>query len=117
MSDPNRDPYGISERSGLETTREDTVHRLGRLALGGCGHMGIGVQGEPSAEVSQHPGYRFHVYPVLEGQDGKGVAQIVESDPRESRPFQHPVEHMQHTVRENRHTRWAGEHPGCTGTT
>ena len=51
--------------------------------------MGIGVQGEPSAEVSQHPGYRFHVYPVLEGQGGKGVAQIVESDPRESRPFQH----------------------------
>ena len=72
-SDPNRDPYGISERSGPETTREDTVHRLGRLALGGCGHMGIGVQGEPSAEVSQHPGYRFHVYPVLEGQGGKGV--------------------------------------------
>ena len=35
--------------------------------------MGIGVQGEPSAEVSQHPGYRFHVYPVLEGQGGKGV--------------------------------------------
>lgn len=56
--------------------------------------MGIGVQGEPSAEVSQHPGYRFHVYPVLEGQGGKGVAQIVESDPRESRPFQHPVEHI-----------------------
>ena len=75
--------------------------------------MGIGVQGEPSAEVSQHPGYRFHVYPVLEGQGGIGVAQIVESDPRESRPFQHPVEHMQHTVRENRHTRGAGEHPGA----
>ena len=93
-SDLSRDPYGISEWSGLETSREDAAHGLCCLALGGCGHMGIGVQGEPSAEVSQHPGYRFHVYPVLEGQGGKGVAQIVESDPRESRPFQHPVEHI-----------------------
>lgn len=42
--------------------------------------MGIGVQGEPSAEVSQHPGYRFHVYPVLEGQGGKGVSKLVEAE-------------------------------------
>ncbi len=80
LSDPNRDPYGIPERSGLETSGEETAHRSGRLALGGRGHMGIGVQGEPSAEVSQHPGYRFHVYPVLEGQGGKGVSKLVEAE-------------------------------------
>ena len=57
------------------------------------------MQGEPRAEVPQHPGYRLDVYPVLEGQGGKGVAQIVESDPRESRPFQHPVEYMQDAIR------------------
>lgn len=53
--------------------------------------MGIGVQGEPSAEVSQHPGYRFHVYPVLEGQGGKGVPLRYNYDkpekPRISRVF------------------------------
>ena len=79
-SDPNRDPYGISERSGLETTREDTVHRLGRLALGGCGHMGIGVQGEPCREGSQHPGHCFDVTPVLKNLGCKGVPQIVEAE-------------------------------------
>ena len=63
----------ISERSGPETTGEDTAHRLGRLALGGRGHVGVGVQGEPRAEVSQHPGHRFHIHPVLQGQGGKGV--------------------------------------------
>lgn len=73
LSDPNRDPYGISERSGLETAGEDTAHRFGRLALGGRGHMGVGVQGKPRREVPQHSGYRFHVHPVLEGQGGKCV--------------------------------------------
>ena len=29
---------------------------------------GIGMQGEPHAEVPQHPGYRLDIYPVLEGQ-------------------------------------------------
>ena len=66
--DPNRDPYGISERSGLETAREQASHRLGRLALGLRRYMGVGVQGEPGGEVSQHPGYRFHVHSILEGQ-------------------------------------------------
>ena len=64
-SDPNRDPYGISERSGLESSREDAAHGFCRLALGGCGHVGVGVQGEPGAEVSQHPGHGFYVHPAL----------------------------------------------------
>lgn len=73
LFDPNRDPYGISERSGLESSREDTAHRFGGLTLGGRGHVGVGVQGEACAEVPQHPGYRFHVHPVLQGQGGKGM--------------------------------------------
>ena len=77
-SDLSRDLYGISERSGLEPSREDTAHRSGRLTLGGCGHMDVGVQGETRREVPQHPGHRFHVHSVLEGQGGIGVAQIVE---------------------------------------
>ena len=73
--------------------------------------MGVGVQGEPLAEVSQHPGYRFHVHSVLEGQGGKGVTKIVEPYPRQARPFQHPVEHVQHAVRGDRPAGGAGEHP------
>ena len=45
-----------------------TAHRFGGLTLGGRGHVGVGVQGEPHAEVPQHPGYRLDIYPVLEGQ-------------------------------------------------
>ena len=78
LFDPNRDPYGISERSGLETAGEDTAHRFGRLALGGRGHMGVGVQGKPRREVPQHPGHRLDVHPVLKGQGCEGMPQIVE---------------------------------------
>ena len=56
LFDPNRDPYGISERSGLETTREDTAHRFGGLTLGGRGHVGVGVQGEAGLGVAQDAG-------------------------------------------------------------
>ena len=102
----------ISERSGLETAGEDTAHGFCRLALGGRGHMGVGVQGEPCREVFQHPGYRFHIHPVLQDQGGKGVAKIMEPHFGQSRPFQHPVEHMQHSVRGDRPTGGAGECPG-----
>ena len=43
---------------------------------------GVGVQGKPRREVPQHSGYRFHVHPVLEGQGGKCVTQIVEPHSR-----------------------------------
>lgn len=35
--------------------------------------MDVGVQGETRREVPQHPGHRFHVHSVLEGQGGIGV--------------------------------------------
>ena len=75
--------------------------------------MDVGVQGETRREVPQHPGHRFHVHSVLEGQGGIGVAQIVEPYPRQSRPFQHPVEHAQHTVRGDRPAGGTGEYPGA----
>ena len=34
---------------------------LSRLLLGRCGDGGIGMQGEPHAEVPQHPGYRLDI--------------------------------------------------------
>ena len=42
--------------------------------------MGVGVQGEPRREVPQHSGDRFHIHPVLQGQGGKGVSKLVESE-------------------------------------
>ena len=48
--------------------RQDLLHGPSRLLLGRCGDGGIGMQGEPHAEVPQHPGYRLDVYPVLESQ-------------------------------------------------
>ena len=73
MSDPNRDPYGISERSGLETAGEDTAHRFGRLALGGRGHMGVGVQGEAGVGVAQDAGQGLGIHAAGEGMGGKGM--------------------------------------------
>ena len=82
-----------------EGIRQNFSYGFCRLLLGRCGDGGIGMQGEPRAEVPQHPGYRLDVYPVLEGQRCECVPSIVEPDPRQTRPPQHPVEYMQDAIR------------------
>ncbi len=72
-SDPGRDPYGISERSGLECAGEETPHRVDSLPLHGGGDVGVGVQCETRAVVAQHGGECLYVHTVLEGQDGECV--------------------------------------------
>ena len=44
----------------------------------------------------------FHVHPVLQGQSGEGVAQVMEPHIGQPRPFQHPAEHIPHAVWANR---------------
>ena len=48
-------------------------HSLGCLTLSGAGHMGVGIEGEPRREVTQHTGHRLDVHSILQGQGGEGV--------------------------------------------
>ena len=75
--------------------------------------MGVGVQGNPGAVVAQHAGDGFHIHSVLQGQSCECVPQIMEPDSRQSRPLQHPVEYVEHTVRGHGAARWAREYPGA----
>ena len=70
---PNRCAVCIPLRP-LSHLRHEAPHGLGRLVLFLAGGVGVGPQGEPCVVVPQHGGDRFDVYPVLEGQGGKGVA-------------------------------------------
>ena len=108
--DPYRDPYGTAERKESDRTGEQVNHRLGSLFLCHCGDMGIGVQREPGGIVSQHPGDRFDVHTVLERQRCECVSQIMKAHLRQSRLFQHPVEHIQNTVQGDRAARGRREH-------
>lgn len=45
-----------------------------RLPLGQGGYVGIGVQGESSRVVAQHPGDSIDAHAILERQGGEGVA-------------------------------------------
>ena len=64
--------------------------------------MGIGVQGEPGGEVSQHAADRLDVHTVLECDGGEGVAEVVESDLRDTRPLQYTLQHIVDAVRGDR---------------
>lgn len=77
--------------------------------------MGIGVQGEASGEVTQHAGHRLDVHTVLQGNGGEGVAEVVESDLWDARPFQYTLEHIVHTVRGDGTAIGRGEHIGVVG--
>ena len=59
--------------------------------------MGVSVQNEPRSGA---PGWH------------KGMAQIMEPDPGQLRPFQHSAEHVQHAVWGDRPAGGAGEYPG-----
>jgi len=61
--------------------------------------MSIGVEGESGREVTQHAGHRFDVYAVLQSQCCEGVSEVMEPNFGKSCPFQHPMDHIQHTVR------------------
>ena len=98
--------------SRLNRPRQHTPHGLRRLSLGCACDVGVGVQGKPCGEVAQHSRYGFHVHPVLQGQGGEGVTQVVEPYLGQPCPFQYPMEHMQHAVRGDGPAIGGWEHPG-----
>ena len=53
--------------------------------------MGVGVEGEAGGEVTQHAAYRLDVHAVLQGDGGEGVAEIVESNLRDSGSSQYSL--------------------------
>ena len=70
-----------------------------RFELGIGGDVGVSVQREPRRVVAEHTADGFDVHPVLECQGRERMAQIMKAYPWQSRPFQHPLEHVQHAVR------------------
>ena len=50
------------------------------LVLDLAGGVGVGAEGEACIVVAQHTADRFHVYAVLEGDRGEGVAEAVQRD-------------------------------------
>lgn len=106
-------PYERLTLSALNCPRQHVPHGLRRLPLGCTGDVSVGVQGKPCGEVPQHPGHDFHIHLVLQGQGGEGVAQVVESYLGQPCPFQHSMEHMQHTVRGDGPAIGGREHPGA----
>ena len=67
--------------------------------LGVGGDVGVGIQRETRGVVAQHAADRFYVHAVLQRHGREGVAQIMKAYPWQSRPFQHPLEHVQDAVR------------------
>ena len=50
--------------------------------------MGVGVEGEACAVVSQHAGYGFYIHAVLKGKGGEGVPLRYNNDkPEKPRNF------------------------------
>ena len=63
---------------------QDISHGLSCFFLCRCCHMGIGVQGEACGKVTQHVGHGLDVHTILQGNGCEGVAEIVESDLRDT---------------------------------
>ena len=61
--------------------------------------MRISIQREACRKMPQHARYGLDVHTVLQGHRREGVAEVMKADAWQPRPFQHPLEHVQHAVR------------------
>ena len=77
--------------------------------------MGIGIQSETCGEMTKHAGHCLDVHTILQGNGCEGVAEVMKSDLRDARSFQHPFQHIVHTVRGDGATVGRGKHIGVIG--
>ena len=89
---------------------QDISHGLGGFLLSRGSYVGIGVQGEACGEVTQHAGHGLDVHTILEGDGCKGVAEVMESDLRDTSPFQNTLQHIVDAVRGDGASIGRGEH-------
>ena len=75
-------PPGVLGIAGLplHDLGHEAAHGFRCLILHLPGGMGVGAQGEARVVVAQHTGDRLDIHPVLEGQRGEGMTQIMEAD-------------------------------------
>ena len=64
----------------LSDLLHEVAHGGSRLVLLLASGVGVGAQGEPGVEVTQHGGHCFYVYTVLQSGGGKGMAEIMKSE-------------------------------------
>ena len=70
-----------------------------RFELRVSGDVGVGVQREARRVVTEYTADGLDVHAVLQRHGREGVTQVMKADAWQPRPFQHPLEHMQHAVR------------------
>ena len=61
--------------------------------------MGIGIKSETCGEMTKHAADGLDVYTILQCDGGKGVAEIVESDLRDTCSFKDSLQHVVDAVR------------------
>ena len=101
-------PFLSATKPNLQT--KDISHGLCGFLLRRGGDMGIGIQGEACGEVTQHAGHRLDVHTILQGDGCEGVAEVVESDLRDTSSFENPLQHIIDTVRGDGTAVGRGEH-------
>ena len=74
------------------------LHPGSAVLLHALRHMAVHIKGKSGGSVAQVALDSFHVVPILEGEDGKGMPEIVEPNLGQSCPLQHPVKHIQYAV-------------------
>ena len=63
----------------LHDLRHEIAHLFGGAFLHLARDVGVGAKGKPCVKVTEHTGYRFHVYAILERQCRECVSQVVKS--------------------------------------
>ena len=76
----------------------EAAHGFRRLILHLPGGVGVGAEGEARIVVAQHTGDRLDIHPVLEGQRGECVYDVVETDVFQSGVLENLLVELYHGV-------------------